>query len=85
MLMADSSFDYNNVTKDVIEDLVYTDHIHYLSNVTKDGTVLPLYVYGGSKWSQLHNITMSSHNNNSDYLNYPNIRTRTRTKLTGFH
>ena len=83
--MADPSFDYDNVAKDVIDDLVCTDHAHCLRNVTKDDTVLPLDACGGSKWSQLHNVAMSSHNNNSNYLNHPNMRTRTRRKLTDFH
>ena len=85
MFIADASFCYNNVTKDIIDDLVHADYVYYLMNVTKDDAVLPLDAYGGSKWSQLQNIAASSHNDNSDHLNHPNIRTTTRRKLTSFH
>lgn len=41
--------------------------------------------HGGIKWSLLLDITTSSHNNNYEYLNHPNIRTITRRKLTIHH
>ena len=54
--------------------------MNYLRNITKDDGILSFDKYGRSKWSQLHNITASSHDND-DYLNYPNIR----RELTGFY
>ena len=83
--MADTSSYYTNNAKDVIDDWNHTDYVYYLMNVTKDDAVLPLDAHGGIKWSLLLNITASSHDNNYDHLNHPNIRTTTRRKLTSFH
>ena len=50
MLMADPAFD-NITQQNVIHDLVESDYMDYLRNITKDDGILSLDEYSGSKWS----------------------------------
>jgi gamma-glutamyltranspeptidase len=53
MSMGDPAFSAN-LTKGAVEDLTTTGYIESLRQMTRDDTVLPLSLYGGPKWAQLH-------------------------------
>ena len=53
MSLSDPSFN-TAVTLDAVNDLVDGPYMEHLRNITLDNDTLPLSMYGGKKWSQLH-------------------------------
>lgn len=59
--MSLSDPDYNgNVTKDAVQDLLRGDYMESLRRLSRDNDTLPLSLYGGTKWAQMHDVDISN-------------------------
>lgn len=53
MSLSDPAY-YTNATKTAVQDLISGDYMESLRRVTLDNSTLSLSMYGGEKWSKLH-------------------------------